>query len=39
MPHSVAPIKAAFKNKSKGAFRRPTVREEHKEEEEGVFVR
>jgi hypothetical protein len=38
MPHSVAPINAAIYNKSKAAFRLPTVRrhkgrEEHKEEE------
>jgi hypothetical protein len=37
MPHSVAPINAAVNNKGKGAFRRPTVREEHKGR--GIFVR
>jgi hypothetical protein len=30
MPHSVAPINVAVYNKGKGAFRRPTVREDHK---------
>jgi hypothetical protein len=32
MPHSVAPVNAAANNKSKVAFRLPTVREDHKEE-------
>jgi hypothetical protein len=32
MPHSVAQLNAAVCNKSKAAFRLPTVREDHKEE-------
>jgi hypothetical protein len=38
MPHSVAQIKAAVNNKSKAAFRLPTVRRSQREEE-GVLVR